>query len=463
MSQIQIQTLDGLARKVSFVLPLDSVATEEKNLLAKTARNFRKDGFRVGKVPLHIIQKERGEDILFDVQVNKIKDLFFSVSKDNNLNIVGQPTIEQQESAPEGHFAFDVLFEVYPKFDAPNLAGVALTKYTCEIDKEEQVTKAIDLLRTHYATYEEADSDAAVKNDDQVTIDFQGKLDGVVFDGGSATGYQFIVGKRQMLEDFEAGVLGMKVGEHKNITVNFPENYSAKNLAGKTTEFMLSLHKIEHSVLPEVNAAFAMQVSEKPDVDALKQDIHDSLVRETKKRTFNMLKKQIFDILAANTVIDIPKAMLEEECASLFDSFRRNLEERGFKDANNLPFKPEMFMDEAKKRSHLSLILSQIAKEHNIVAQPEKVKAEIEDLAKNYEQASEIMKWYYEDQDRLNSIKSYVIESNIIELLCAQANVTEQVISFDELTQKEKQAEEDMKKEIELSELSEENENNNNV
>ncbi len=438
MSQIQIQTLEGLARKVSFVLPLSSVEAEQKKLLTQTARNFRKDGFRAGKVPLHIIQKERGQDILFEVQINKIKDLFFGFAKDNNLNIAGQPSIEPQETVPDAHFAFDVLFEIYPEFTAPSLSGVEITKYVCDID-DEQINKAIDLLRSHYATYTVATIDAVVKNDDQVTIDFQGRLDGKVFEGGSATGYQFVVGKGKMIQDFEAGIVGMKAGDTKIIAVNFPDNYSAANLAGKPTEFTITLHKIENTVLPEVNQDFAMMVSEKASVDELKQDIRDSLVRETKKRALNMLKTQIFDILLEKAPIDIPSAMIEEESANLLEEFKKKLIENGIKDTGSLPFQQTMFAEEATRRSRLGLILSQIAKENNVIAQPEKIKAEIEELAKNYEQSNEIVRWYYEDAERLNSIKSYVLESNIIDLLCEQANVVVQNISFDELTTKEQQ------------------------
>ncbi|MFM2343733.1 MAG: hypothetical protein RLZZ210_341 [Pseudomonadota bacterium] len=438
MSEIQIEKLEGLARKVSFVLPLSSIEQDTQQRLQQVARNFRKDGFRTGKVPMHIIQKERGEQILFEAQYAKINRLFFDFSKDKGLQIAGTPALEPKVDAPADHFAYDVLFEVYPEFLVGDLSNCELTNHTCEITDAE-INKTIEVLSSQYTTYSDASADAQAKDSDKVTIDFQGKIDGELFAGGSATDYSFVLGQKRMLPEFEAGIQGMQAGQSKLVTVNFPEDYQGKEVAGKTAEFNITVSKIENAVAPEINEEFAAKLGIQGGVDKLKEDVQKNLVRETKRRTFSMLKQQVLDVLVEQTPIDAPASLVKEDQERQLESLKQDLVNRGFKNIEQLPYDIEMFKESSEKRVKLGLILAQLVKQHNLQVQPEQVKAQIEEFAQNYEDPKEVMRWYYQDEARLSEMKAYVIENNVVDFVASVAKVTEKAISFEELSQQQPQ------------------------
>ncbi len=436
MSEIQIEKLDGLTRKISFVLPLSSVEQDAQQRLQQAARNFRKDGFRTGKVPMHIIQKERGEQILFEVQYAKINRLFFDFSKDKGLQIAGTPSLEPKLDAPDGHFAYDVLFEIYPEFLVSDLSDCELTKYICDITDTE-INKTIDVLSSQYTNYADADTDAQAKDTDKVTIDFQGKIDGEIFDGGSASNHSFVLGQKRMLPEFEAGIHGLKAGQSKLVQVTFPEDYQGKEVAGKTAEFNITLNKIENASAPEINEEFAAKLGIQGGVEKLREDVEKNLVRETKRRTFAMLKQQVLDVLLDKTPIEAPTTLVKEDQQRQMESLKQDLADRGFKNIDQLPYDIEMFKESSEKRVKLGLILAQLVKQHNLQVQPEQIKTQIEDFAQNYEDPKEVMRWYYQDEARLSEMKAYVIENNVVDFVCGVAKVTDKTISFDELSQQQ--------------------------
>ena len=438
MSEIQIEKLEGLARKVSFVLPFSSIEKDTQQRLQQIARNFRKDGFRTGKVPMHIIQKERGEQILFEAQYAKINRLFFDFSKDKGLQIAGTPALEPKSEAPEGHFAYDVLFEIYPEFLVGDLSNCELTRYTCEITDKE-INKTIEVLGNQYITYIDAQADAQAKDTDKVTIDFQGKIDGEVFAGGSASEYSFVLGQKKMLPEFEAGIQGLQAGQSKIVNVTFPEDYQGKEVAGKTAEFNITVKKIENAVAPEINDDFATKLGIQGGVEKLKEDVQKNLVRETKRRTFNMLKQQVLDALVEQTPIGAPIVLVKEDQQRQLESLKQDLLNRGFKNIDQLPYDIEMFKESSEKRVKLGLILAQLVKQHNLQVQAEQVKAQIEDFAQNYEDPKEVIRWYYQYEARLSEMKAYVIENNVVDFVANVAKVTEKEISFEELSQQQVQ------------------------
>jgi trigger factor len=300
----------------------------------------------------------------------------------------------------------------------------------CEVG-EAEVAKTLDILRKQRSEWDEVQRVAA--DGDRVTIDFAGTLDGVAFQGGSATDFPFVLGEGRMLPDFETGVRGAAPGDKKTFPVAFPDEYQAKELAGKTAQFEVTVKKIEAPRLPELTEDFARQLGV-PDGDLakLRSDVRTNLEREVAQRLRNRNKASIMDTLPTLAQIELPKALVQAESQALADRAREDFKQRGM-DVKDLPIPPEAFTETAEKRVRLGLIVGEIVKVHGLQAKPDQLRARIEEFAQSYENPGEVIRWYFSDRDRLAEVEAVVVEQNVVDWTLSKAQVTDKALAFDEL------------------------------
>ncbi|MGI4848113.1 MAG: trigger factor, partial [Janthinobacterium lividum] len=260
-----VETLDKLERRMTITLPLADVQAEVEKQLKIRARTVKAPGFRAGKVPMKMVAAQYGFQVENDVLNDKVGRAFGAAAAENNLRVAGMPKIEPKAGeGEEGVVAFDATFEVYPEVKLGDLAGAEVERTVAEVSDAE-IDKTIDILRkqrVHYHVKGEQGAhgdggEATAQNDDRVTIDFVGVIDGVEFEGGKAEDYSFVLGEGRMLAEFEAATVGLKVGESKTFDLAFPEDYHGKDVAGKTATFTITLKKLEWAHMPEVDAEFA--------------------------------------------------------------------------------------------------------------------------------------------------------------------------------------------------------------
>jgi trigger factor len=284
----------------------------------------------------------------------------------------------------------------------------------------------VDILRKQRRTFAQRGADQAAADGDRVTIDFAGKIDGEPFEGGKADGFQFLVGEGQMLKEFEDAVRGMKAGESKTFPLNFPADYHGKDVAGKTADFLVTLHKIEAQHLPEVNEAFAKSLGvDGGTVEALRDDIRKNLAREVKFRLQARNKQAVMDALVAKAELDLPKSVVQ--------AARADLKQRGIKDADKAPIPEDMFREQAERRVRLGLVVAELVRANELQAKPEQIEAHLQDMAASYEKPGDVIRWYKGDNRRMAEVEAIVIENNVTEFVLAKAKVTEKTVSFEEL------------------------------
>ena len=430
---VNVETLEKLERKVTLTLPINAIEAEVDTRLKRLARQVKIDGFRPGKVPAKVVAQMYGASVQYEVMNDKVGEAFAAVAVEAQLRVAGAPQISQKDGAAEGEMAFEAVFEVYPEVKMGDLATVEVEKVTADVT-EEAIDKTVDILRKQRRTFaQRAAADAAVDGD-RATIDFLGSIDCVPFEGGKADGFQFILGDGQMLKEFEDAVRGMKSGESKTFPLAFPEDYHGKDVAGKTADFLVTVHKVEAANLPEVDEAFVKTLGvNEPTVEALRADIRNNLEREVKNRLQARNKAAAMDAMVAKAELDLPKAPVQAELDRMADAARADLKQRGIKDADKAPIPDDIFRPQAERRVRLGLVVAELVRTEKLDATREQIEAHINEMAAAYERPADVVKWYTDDQQRMSEVEAVVIENNVTAFILAKAKVTEKAVDFDEL------------------------------
>jgi trigger factor len=439
-----VESLGKLERKMTLTFARSELAQEKLSRLTKLTKTARIPGFRQGKVPLKVIERQYGPTVEAEVQFDRAVRLFFENARAQSLRVVGQPRIEPKlDQDVSEQVVFDAVFEVYPEIKIGDLSQLTLSSAKTIVGDAE-VDKTIEVLRKqrmHFHSrgeqgeHGDGGSDTSAQDGDRVTVDFVGKIDDVAFPGGQADNFAFELGAGQMLPEFEQAARGLKVGDTKEFVLHFPDDYHAKEVAGKEANFSLTVRKVEWAHKPEIDDVFVRSLGiVDGSVDKMRADIRENLEREVKRRVRAMLKNQVMEGLLSVTPVDVPKSLLDQECANLVELARQDMEQRGMKQARSIPIPPETFAQQAERRVKLGLILAELVKEQQLQAKPEQVEAEVSELAKNYQDAEEVKRWYYADRTRLADVEAIVVENNVVEFVCTQATVQDKTLSFDELT-----------------------------
>ena len=430
---VTVETLDKLERKITLNLPLSAIQGEVETRLKRLARTVKMDGFRPGKVPMNVVSQRYGYSVQYDVLNDKVGEAFAQAANEAQLRVAGQPRITEKQDAPEGELAFDAIFEVYPEVKIGDLTGAEVEKLSAEVT-DSAIDKTVDILRKQRRSFAQRALDAAAQDGDRVTVDFEGKIDGEVFDGGKAEDFQFLVGEGQMLKEFEDAVRGMKPGESKTFPLVFPEEYHGKDVAGKTADFLVTIKKIEAAHLPEVTDALAKSLGiADGTVAGLRADIKTNLEREVKFRLLARNKQAAMDALLSKAELDLPNASVEAEIDRLREAARADLKQRGVKDAEKVDIPADVFREQAERRVRLGLVVAELVKANELHAKPEQLKAHIDELAASYEKPEDVVRWYFGDRQRLAEVEAVVIETNVADYVLGKAKVNDKTVSFEEL------------------------------
>ena len=430
---VTVETLEKLERRITLVLPADTINNEVQTRLKKLARTVKADGFRPGKVPMSVVAQRYGYSVQYEVVNDKVGEAFAKAADEAALKVAGMPRISQKDEAPEGALAFDATFEVYPEVQIGDLATAEVEKVKAEVT-DAAIDKTLDILRKQRRTFAQRAAAEGAAENDRVTIDFEGKIDGEPFEGGKAEAFQFIIGEGQMLEQFDKAVRGMKVGDSKTFPLQFPADYHGKDVAGKEADFLVTMKKVEQQHLPEIDDAFAKSLGiADGTVDGLRADVKKNLAREVKFRVINRNKAAVMDALVKVSTLDLPKALVQGEVERMVEGARADLKQRGFKDADKMELPGEVFTEQAAKRVRLGLVVGELVRTHKLQAKPEQLQSHIEEISQSYEKPAEVMRWYLSDRNRMAEVEAIVVENNVADFVLAQAKVSEKEVPFDEL------------------------------
>lgn len=433
--QATVETLEGLERRLTITVPAanieDAVTAELRNI----AKNRRFDGFRKGKVPMKMVAQMYGKAVRQDVMGEVMQRHFIETIVKEKINPAGAPTFAPVETEEGKDLVFNATFEVYPEVELKGLENITVEKPAVEV-KDEDVTEMLETLRKQQSTWVEV-SEAATA-DSRATIDFVGFIDGEEFEGGKAEAFPLEMGQGRMIPGFEDGILGKKAGEEFSIEVNFPEDYHAENLKGKAAKFDIKLSKVETRELPELTDEFVSKFGvNEGGVEALKTEVRKNMERELKQAVKGRIKEQAINGLVEQNEMDVPSALIDQEIEVLRQQaaqrFGGNPEA-----AAQLP--RELFEEQAARRVKVGLLLGEVIKSEELKADEDRVKALIEEMATAYEDPSEVIAYYEQNEQMMNNIRNVALEDQAIDAIIAKAKVSDKEVSFNELMNQQQPA-----------------------
>src|SRR5262245_53906088 len=429
-----VETLGNLERRVSMTVPTADIEKQVDERLKKMERNVRMPGFRPGKVPMKLIAQTYGPQVHSEVLGEAVQKSFSDAVRDAKLRVAGYPRIEKKDGGDDKALEFSATFEVYPDFKVGDVSGATIERPQVTVD-DASVDRTIEILRKQRVKFVAADR--AAKDEDRLTVDFEGSIDGQPFAGGKGEGFPFVLGEGRMLPEFETAARGMKAGESKAFELKFPDDYHGKEVAGKTASFTLKLVKLEEPKLPELDAEFARSLGVADgDVSKMKTEVRGNVEREVTKRVETRIKAQTLQALLDATPVDLPKALIDMESQQLAERAAADLQSRGLKpEQMSQLLGPAQFEETAKRRVALGLVIGELARTENLQPKPAEVRALVEQEAASYESPAEVVKWFYMQPQRLQEMEGVALEANVVKWVLSKAKVVDKAIPFDELMQ----------------------------
>jgi len=424
--QVSVESGEGLERRLTVALPAEQVEAEVSKRLKQIGRTAKMDGFRPGKVPMDLLRRTYGGQVLQEVYGHMIETSYQQAIEQEKLSPAGLPRIEPKSGTEEGLFSYVATLEVMPEIEPAKPAG-KITRPAAEVT-EQDIEEMIQKLRKQRATWSAVDRAAA--EGDQVKINFTGRMDGELFEGGSAEDVPLVLGSKRMIEGFEAGVVGMLREETRTLELTFPEDYQAVELAGKPVTFEVEVKEVAEEVLPEVDEEFAREFGSEGGVEKLQKDIRENMERELAQRVHAKIKNQAMNLIYEQNRIELPKALVEEEIEAL----RKQMRQRLGQGAGSMELPHDMFEEQARRRVTLGLVVGEIIRGNNIQIDNDRVRKTIEDFASTYEQPEEVVKYYYGNPEQLAAVQNVVLEDQVVDWVLQQTEVIEEQTTFAVLT-----------------------------
>jgi trigger factor len=424
--QVSVEATGKLERTMKVRVPADEIEKEVAQRLKRVASTAKIKGFRPGKIPAKVVASRYGGQVRQEVLSEMLQRSYQQAIQQESLAPAGGPRIEPDEVAEGQDFSYTAVFEVFPEIELRQVEGLEIERPQVEIS-DGDVEEMIQRLRVQNCTWEELDR--AAEHGHRVVVDFTGVIDGKPFEGGDGEDVPVVIGEGAMLDDFERALEGVAAGEKKTVQVRFPEDYRNSELAGREAELRVEVKRVERQVLPEVDEEFATRFGiEDGSTDTLRAEVRENMDRELRERIRNQLKRTMLERLREANPVELPEALVQQEVRALMQESMRRL---GVNDPKQLP-PPEAYMDSARRRVSVGLVLNEVVRQQGIKVDPARVAARIEEVAAGYENPQEIIQLYRNQQGLRNEVEIAVLEEQVAEWLIERGKVTERQASFHE-------------------------------
>ena len=413
-------TVENLEEKNMVKLVIEASAEEfEAGLNAAYNKNKNKisvPGFRKGKAPRKMIEKMYGAEVFYEDAANSIiPDAYAKAADECGLELVSQPKINVTQLEAGKPFIFEAVVATKPEVELGQYKGVEVTKADTEAtdaDVEEELKRVQEQNSRTVAV-----TDRAVKDGDNTVIDFEGFVDGVAFEGGKGTDYPLTIGSHSFIDTFEEQIIGMNIGDEKEINVAFPEEYHVDDLKGKPAMFKVSVKEIKEKQLPELNDEFAQDVSDFDTLAEYKEDVKKNLEEKKKEEAEQQKEADVIKAIVEDAKMDIHEKMIKAQAQQMVEDFAQRIQSQGISFEQYMQFTgstPEMLLEQvtpqAEERIKARLVLEAVVKAENIEVSDEEFEKELEEMAKQYNMELDQIKQFTTDADKETIKKDIAVQ-----------------------------------------------------
>ena len=411
MSLKQEKTENKNELKLTFTVPASRFEEAIMDVFKKSAKYFNIPGFRKGKAPFKIVERYYGDSIFYEDAFNELAPVVYDEEiKENKIEVASRPQVDVVQMEKGKDLIFTAIVATKPEVKLGKYKEIPLKKIEYKVT-DEDIDHEINHMAEHNSRMVTVE-DREVKDKDIVTIDFEGFTDGKPFEGGKAENHELTIGSKTFISGFEDQIIGMKIGEEKDIKVTFPKDYFSKDLAGKEATFHVVLHGIKEKQLPTIDDEFAKDVSEFDTLKELKDSIKEKMEKENEERAKHETEDAAIEEVCKNTNIDIPEGMVELEIDNIMQNLDQRLNYQGLNLEQYLKMMGKSeedfrkdYKEQAEKNVKTRLVLEQIVKDEKIKEDEKYIKEKLEEMAKQYNRK-------IEDLEKNEELKNYLAESS---------------------------------------------------
>jgi trigger factor len=430
--QVSIEKSQGLERRMKVQVPAERLEREMDDRLKSLSKRAKVDGFRPGKVPFKVLKQRFGDQVRTDVVNDLLQTSYNEALAQQKLNPASGPRIDLKDNkvpAEGDSLEYTAVFEVYPEIALKGVDGIKIERPVAEVAASD-IDAMVDNLRHQRADWEAVER--AAKDGDRVLIDFEGSVDGVPFPGGKGERVPVVLGEKRMLPDFEKGLEGIKAGEPREFGVKFPDDYHAKELAGKAARFKVAAHAVEGQVLPALDDEFCKSFGiTEGGIEKLRSEVSENMKRELDDTIRRKLKDQALDALLKANKLDLPKSLVDDEIERLRHDALVRIGVRDSKKASELP--RELFEEQAVKRVSLGLLVGEIINQQKLSVDPKRVDERLQRMAGEYSTPAEAVRSFRANQDIMRQVETLVLEEQAVDWLLGKAAMTDKPTTFKDL------------------------------
>ncbi len=425
---LQVEKLEKNMAKLTVEVSAEQFEECIKAAYKKNKNRFMIPGFRKGKAPQHMIEKMYGPGVFYeDAAEEAIDQTYADAMKDSELEIVSRPEIYIVQIEKGQAFIYNAMVAVKPEVTLGEYKGIQVEKASEEVTDEDVAAELVRIQNqnSRLITIE----DRPVEDGDQAVIDFDGSVDGVAFDGGKAEDYPLTIGSHSFIDTFEEQLIGKSIGEECEVNVTFPQEYHAKDLAGKPAVFKVKIKEIKKKELPVLDDEFASEVSEFDTLDEYKADLRKGLEEKKKKEAASENEDRVVEAVVANASMDIPEPMIESQVEGLVQDYARRMYSQGIAFDQYMEYTgmtkdslKEQMRPQAVKRIETRLVLEAVAEAEKLEVTDERLEEEIQKMAEAYKMEAEKLKEHMGDAEK-KQMKQDIAVQEAVDFLVAEAQL----------------------------------------
>lgn len=430
--EVSVEAPDGLKRRMTVQIPSEHVEKAVEEKLRNVGRHAKISGFRPGKAPMKVLYQRYGDRVRHEVLEDLLQATYPEALDQVALQPAGQPHIEIGQHDAGAGVEYTASFEVYPEVVLKGLDDLRITEPEVAVE-DADVERTVQQMREQNKTFETAER--AAEDGDQVTIDFEGTVDGEPFSGNAGEDVAVEIGSGRFMEQMEAGLKGHVAGESFTVEIDFPDDYPAEELRGKQAQFQVSVKQVEASVLPELDDELLKKVGvEEGGVEALREKVRGSLERERDKAVKSRVKQQIMDALLEANPIEVPGTLVDQEIERLRQESMQRLPVDQRKPELAREMMPDtLFEHTARRRVALGLLIAELIKSRGIELEQARVDGMVEELAGEYERSDDVARYYRSNAQIMKGIEAMVMEEQVVDSLLQDAAIERETRSFSSL------------------------------